>query len=995
MATRRDINEERFETHIFDTLHKLHGYRKRKDEADYNREAALDEELVWEFLESSQSDVLERITDRHGEDAQEKVIGLLGRELNKRGLVDVMRSGIEINGSEGIEKLSFVYFKSESRLNPETQALYRKNIFSVIRQLHFNPRTEQSLDLVLFLNGIPLSTVELKNELTGQNVSHARNQYKTDRDATLPIFSFKRCAAHFALDTSEVSITTHLQGGKTYFLPFDQGYKNGKGNPPTGDERKHKTWYLWEEVWAPDSWLDLLHHFVHVFKEYTEDSDGKEHAVWKQAFPRFHQRKTVNDLVSASKAEGLGHNYLIHHSAGSGKSMTIAWIAFRLSELFDEEGNTVFDSVIVLTDRKVLNKQLGETVKAFEQQRGVLVQIGEDKTSEDLWNALAGGAKIITTTIHKFQVVASRHGSLPPKKYALIVDEAHSSQSGEMRRAVHDVVGDYKEIEDWVLRQATTRQQPSNVSYYAFTATPRNETLEKFGIRHSDNSYVPFSLYSMKQAIEEGFILDVLTNYTTYKAYFNLIKNVENDPRVRKKESLRRILRYVRTHELMIDQKIEIIMTHFENTVKGVLRGSEKAMIVTDSRESAVRYKLALDKYLRVQKSSYKSLVAFTDTVPVDGSDNTESSMNGLPESQTAKTFKKHDYKFLVVAEKYQTGFDEPLLSAMYVDKTLSGVQAVQTLSRLNRRTYGKDRVFVLDFVNSTDDIQKAFDPYYTTTILSEGIDIGLLGDTRRELHDLYKINDEELDGFVTILGKETSEEECHQAVNAFLDKIADDITERLSEDDYENYKSKLHFYLWLYPYVAQILTYVDVDHEKFYLLLHPLSKKLPRKKRDKPIIVEQYVDIQTLRIIKKHSGSIILDEAVSELDQEVDIPIGILEEDEIVSLSEILGHINMKWGTEFGKEQQETLEKITSEFSDDEQFRSVVKNPSNQMSGAKIVFDHKFDDKVHETYERDDKLHAQLMDNEELREYVQRKMFKYVFSRILADDKEQVENIS
>lgn len=994
MPTNRDVREEKFEKHIVDKLCDLHGYIKRNDAQHYDKDKAIDEGLVWKFLESTQPEELARIVERHGDTTQDKVIKQLVLDLNKRGVVDVMRNGIEVDGNEGIEKLLFIFFKPDSDLNPVTQELYKRNIFSVIRQVHFNPLTEQSLDLVLFLNGIPLATVELKNELTGQTVNHARNQYRTDRDPNLPIFSFKRCVAHFALDTSEVSLTTQLKGDKTYFLPFNKGYKDGAGNPPMDEEGKHKTWYLWEEVWAPDSWLDLMHHFVHVFKEYYEDSEGKEHAVWKQAFPRYHQRKTVDEVVNASKIAGPGKNYLIHHSAGSGKSMTIAWTAYRLSELFDENNEPIFDSVIVLTDRKVLNKQLGETVKAFEQHRGMLAQIGEEKTSQDLARALESGAKIITTTIHKFGVIKDTVGKLPSKTFALIVDEAHSSQSGEMRRSVQEVVGIYEGIEDWVQRQATTRQQPSNVSYYAFTATPRQETLEKFGDKQADGSFKPFSLYSMKQAIEEEFIIDVLKNYTTYKAYFNLIKSAEEDPQVKKKESMIRLMRYVRTHDLMIEQKIDVIMTHFENTVKDALGGEEKAMIVTDSRASAAKYFLALRSYLNEKNLPYKALVAFTDTVKLDddGGDYTESSLNGIPSNQIEKTFKKYDYKFLIVAEKFQTGFDEPLLCAMYIDKTLSGVNAVQTLSRLNRCKTGKDRVFALDFVNAADGIQNAFDPYYTGTILSEGLDVGMLGDTRRELFDIFKIDDEELDEFVAILSQNEYEERRHELINSFLDKLANEISEVLDEDSYENYKTKLHFYLWLYPYTAQVINYVDVNHEKLYLLLHPLAKKLAKRRREKPFPVEKYVDLKTLRVVRKHSGSISLNPAVEELVNELEIPEANLEEDEVVSLSEILDGINKRWGTDFAQKQQETLDEMSNDLATDDEFKNVISNPYNQISGAKIVFEHKFGDKINETYDKDDKLFTKLMNNTDLRKYIENQMFKYIYGRILAAN--SLENV-
>src|SRR3989344_5321247 len=606
----------------------------------------------------------------------------------------------------------------------------------------------------------------------------------TDRDPREKLFSFKRCVAHFAVDTSEVYVTTELKEWQTRFLPFNKGFENGGGNPSV--ESKHKTYYLWEELFEPHALADLLQSFVHAYEEIKENRLGKEYREIVQLFPRYHQWRAVLDLLVASRLsaeasakageQGVGGNYLIQHSAGSGKSLTIAWLAYRLAELFGTENNKIYDTVIVLTDRRVLDKQLRNTIKALEATPGVLISAGQDGTR--LKDALESGAKIITTTIQKFPFVADVVAQLSTKKFALIVDEAHSSQSGELTQRVHDILTE-EETEDWLLEQVNSRRQPGNISYFAFTATPKHETLERFGEKRSSGSFEPFSLYSMKQAIEERFILDVLTNYTTYKTYFKLLKKLSEDPTVPRGRALSTIFRYVNLHETTLEQKIEVIMAHFEQTVRDLLRGDGKAMIVTSSREAAARYKLTLDRYLREHNFPYKTLAAFTDSLIIDGVSYTEASINGgISEDNTAREFKKPEYRFLIVAEKYQTGFDEPFLCAMYVDKHLSGVQAVQTLSRLNRTARDKEQVFVLDFVNEIDDIKQAFQPYYTSTIISEGTDINALNDIRVALLAVYQIEDEILNSFVGMIDPET--EEIHQNANAFLDKIAEDIVVEL-----------------------------------------------------------------------------------------------------------------------------------------------------------------------------------------------------------------------
>ena len=960
---------------------KLYKYRKRNAETDYDKATTLDRELLFELLRATQGDKLARLEETYGDTLESRILRRIDEEISKRGVIDVLRRGVE----EGPVRLEIMFFRPASGLNPEIEKLFRANVFSVMRQVKFSQTSEQSVDMVIFINGIPIFTAELKNELTGQNVEHAKRQYMTDRDPREKLFSFKQCVAHFAMDTNKVYVTTELKEWQTRFLPFNKGFENGGGNPPI--EGKHKTYYLWEELFEPHALADLLQSFVHAYEEIKENRLGKEYREIVQLFPRYHQWRAVLDLLVASREQGVGGSYLIQHSAGSGKSLTIAWLAYRLAELFGAENNKVYDTVIVLTDRRVLDKQLRNTIKALEATPGIMIAAGEDNTR--LRDALNSNAKIITTTIQKFPFVQDVVVKLSAKKFALIVDEAHSSQSGEMRRTVQETLGDYDE-EEWLLRQMAARQQPKNISYFAFTATPRHETLERFGEKQPDGSFQPFSLYSMKQAIEEEFILDTLTNYTTYRTYFKLLKKVGEDPTVPRSRTLSAILRYVNLHETTLEQKVEIIMAHFEQTVRDMLRGEAKAMIVTSSRKAAALYKLTLDNYLRKNAFPYKTLAAFTDSIEIDGQSYTETSINdGVPEEHTAREFKKPDYRFLIVAEKYQTGFDEPFLCAMYVDKRLSGVQAVQTLSRLNRTARDKDQVYVLDFVNEVAEIKEAFEPYYTTTIISEGTDINALNDLRAALFAAYQIEEEVLDKFVTLIDPDA--EEIHERANSFLDNLAKKIIDELphgsmgdviEEDKYGEFLSIGNMYLKRYPYLAQVLGYSDLKHEKLYLLLKYLLKKLPKDPKKPLVEILKYVDIDSVRVVRKLQTKIeLLSQAGDVRDEEI-IPQTPIEEKED-PLSQIINDVNKRWGVDFGPEQQKTLNTMGEELTTNESFQNVVYN--NPLQSSELEFEMVFGDKVDDQFEVDRKLWEQLMNNPELNKYIEKKMFRYVADRVLA----------
>jgi type I restriction enzyme, R subunit len=627
-----------------------------------------------------------------------------------------------------------------SGLNEETRRLHAANLFAAVRQLRYSAKNENSLDLVLFLNGLPIFTAELKNPLTGQDVEDAIRQYKTSRDPREPLLAYGRCLGHFAVDPDLVYVTTRLAGPGTRFLPFNRGKFGGAGNPPVPPTRSgYATAYLWEETWAQDSVLDLVRQFIQEVEE--EDEKGRKTGKRFLIFPRYQQLDCVRRLVTNARTAGAGQRYLIQHSAGSGKSFTIGWLAHRLSTLHDSGDRRVFDSIIVITDRRVLDRQLQATMRQFEQTLGVVENI--DTTSRQLKEALEAGKTIIVTTLQKFPVIASEIGELPGKRFALIVDEAHSSQSGESTKSLKAVLASpslqeaeeeeagtetpEEELENIILAEMEKRGRLPNLSTFAFTATPKPKTLELFGTPRADGKFAPFHLYSMCQAIEEGFILDVLANYATHKAYWRLLKKVEDDPRYDKKKAEYLLKSFVELHPHAIGEKVRIMVEHFAAQAQGEIGGRAKAMIVTRSRLHAVRYKLAVDKCLAERGYPFKALVAFSGTVQDGGQSYTEPGMNGFPEAQTARTFDRPEYRFLIVANKFQTGFDQPLLHTMYVDKKLGGVNAVQTLSRLNRTHPEKKGTMVLDFANESDEIKAAFEPYYETTLLSEATDPNLL----------------------------------------------------------------------------------------------------------------------------------------------------------------------------------------------------------------------------------------------------------------------------
>lgn len=709
------------------------------DPSDYDREYCVDLVQLAAFLRATQPEVAEALDLDNDSPTRRKYLARLQGEVSKRGVIDVLRNGIQ-HGPHRIE----LFFGTPSPGNEQARELYELNRFTVTRQLRYSrDETQRAIDLALFINGLPVFTFELKNRLTKQTVHDAMEQYRRDRNPREKIFELGRCVAHFALDENEVWFCTHLQGKSSWFLPFNKGWKDGAGNPP--NPHGLKTDYLWREILTRESLTNILENYAQLVVE-KDSKTGKKRR--RQIFPRYHQLDVVRKLLADAAANGVGRRYLIQHSAGSGKSNSIAWLAHQLIGL-TKDGKPVFDSIIVVTDRRILDRQIRDTVKQFAQVRAT---VGHAEHSGDLRRFIEGGKKIIITTLQKFPFVLDEIGNEHRgRHFAIIIDEAHSSQGGrtaaKMSMALSEAGSEEEDetFEDKINRIIEAKKLLPNASYFAFTATPKNKTLELFGeadpqpdgkVKHR-----PFHSYTMKQAIQEGFILDVLAHYTPIKSYYKLIKTIEDDPEFDVKKAYKKLHRFVEGHDYAIRLKTEIMVDHFHEQViaKNKIGGKARAMVVTGSIERAIQYFHAFNEYLAERKSPYRTIVAFSGEHEYGGRKVTEASLNGFPSNQIPDKIQEDPYRFLICADKFQTGYDEPLLHTMYVDKVLSGVKAVQTLSRLNRSHPQKHDTFVLDFVNDPEIIRRAFAPYYRTTILADETDPNKLHDLKADL-DWYQV---------------------------------------------------------------------------------------------------------------------------------------------------------------------------------------------------------------------------------------------------------------
>ncbi|SEB06346.1 type I restriction enzyme, R subunit [Flavobacterium gillisiae] len=871
---------------------------------DFNAKFAIDEVRFWHFLETTQAEELAKIQKQS--DWKLKILERLDRLVKKYGILRILRKGLEVDDAH----FTLLYVLPLASSSAAAKVNFESNEFSVSRQIRYsitNPREE--IDMVIFVNGLPIATMELKNHWTGQNAKvHGQNQYKFKRDITQPLLNFGRCIVHFAVDTDEVYMTTKLDGAGTFFLPFNLGHNYGKGNPP--NPFGHKTAYLWDEVLTRESLANIIQHFVRF--------DGKEKDPLSKKtlfFPRYHQMNVVRKLIADASKNGVGQTYLIQHSAGSGKSNSITWAAYQLIETYPESETTpgsrgvtnpLFDSVIVVTDRRLLDKQLRENIKEFSEVKNI---VAPAYSSKELKESLESGKRIIITTIQKFPFIVDGIADLSDKRFAVIIDEAHSSQSGSaadnMNRAMgSNNVEEEEDAQDKILEIMRSRKMSTNASYLAFTATPKSNTLEKFGELQEDGKYKPFHLYSMKQAIEEGFILDVLANYTTYKSYYEIEKSIEDNPLFDTNKAQKKLRAFVEQHKQTIAIKADIIIDHFSSKIVSTkkLKGKAKAMVVTQSIESAIRYYLAIQSILKEKKQPFKVVVAFSGKKTVDGIEYSEDSLNGFAEKDTRDNFDSDDYKILVVANKYLTGFDQPKLTAMYVDKKLQGVLAVQALSRLNRAAnkLGKktEDLFVLDFFNSTEEIQDAFDPFYTATSLNKATDVNVLHEIKATLDETGVYEWAEVEDFVDKYFNKVDA----QLLSPIIDLAADRFNSQLELEDSDkaDFKIKAKQFVKIYGQMASILPYEVVNWEKLFWFLKFLIPKLIIIDPTSDALDEllNSVDLSTygLERVKLNAG-IGLDDAETELDPQNPNPRGAHGTDkEEDPLDFIINSFNERW---------------------------------------------------------------------------------------------------
>ena len=931
--------ETDFEDHIEGYLNQS-GYRSLQS-TDYDKSLCLIPNETLKFIQDTQPEEYQKLERQHGEDTPQKLTLRISNQIKSRGVLDVLRKGIKDRGCS----FDLTYFQPSSGMNPTHKRLYNQNRFSLIRQLHYSQRNEKSLDMTLFLNGLPLVTMELKNSLTGQTVTDAEKQYRTDRDPREPLFQFKRCLVHFAVGNEKVSMTTQLQGGKTRFFPFNKDIENPVN--PDG----HKTAYLWEDILQPDNLMELINNFIHEQETTEKVYDPRIGAVKDVkhrvlVFPRYHQLDVIRKLKAAIvEAKGVGHNYLIQHTTGSGKSNSIAWLAHLLTHLYRSptDTNRIFASIIVVTDRRVLDKQLQETIKQVAQVDGVVHPV--DETSAQLRGYLESGKDIIISTIQKFSMIAKEIGKLKSKTFAVIIDEAHSSQSGESARnlrislsqgielgVTEDDADEVSDIDARIIEEMEQRRMQDHISYFGFSGTPKNKTLELFGRKDEEGKFIPFHVYSMHQSISEGFTLDVLQNYTTFKRYFELVKSVPEDKEYEKARTLRTLTNYVDLQHHSIEIKTRIMLEHFTARTAKTIEGKGRAMLVTPSRLHCVRYKLEFDKQMKEMGLSYGCLVAFSTTVhdTDNGQDYTENGMNALPPSTSiADSFKDPQYRILIVASKFQTGFDEPMLQTMYVDKRLDGLQCVQTLSRLNRVATGKTDTLVLDFVNEPEQVQEAFQQYYQTTTLAEETDPNRLYDLQSQLNGFDLYDEETIEEFCSIFYESSQPDELLQG-------ILDGVVERwsaLETDDKEEFRSTLQSYIRLYGYISQLITFTDVGLEKLYVFGRSLNKKLP--KRDHPDLqdVQESVDLDSFRVQKMHDSLQLSLEAQDSEVEGIGSDIATVREPEQDFLSNIINVLNNAHQTDFTTEDKVDIATIHQKVHDHEELRQVIEGDNTESN--------------------------------------------------------------
>ena len=947
------------------------------DPQGYDREYCVDLAQLTAFLRATQPEVAESLDLGDDSPTRRRFLARVQGEVTKRGTVDVLRKGIK----HGPHQIDLMY-GTPSPGNTKAAVLYEQNRFSVTRQLRYsNDNTQLALDLCLFVNGLPVATFELKNSLTKQTVDDAVEQYKRDRSSRERLFELGRCLAHFAVDDHEVRFCTKLDGKASWFLPFNRGWNDGAGNPPNPNGLK--TDYLWKQVLTRDGLAGIIENYAQIV-ESKDDKTGRKRR--EQIWPRYHQLEVVRSLLSDASARGVGAKYLIQHSAGSGKSNSIAWLAHQLIGL-ERDDSPIFDTVVVVTDRRLLDKQIRDTIRQFAQ---VGSTVGHAETSGKLRTLLQEGKRIVITTVQKFPFILDAIGSEHRgRKFAIIIDEAHSSQGGRtsasVSMALRESGSDEEETtEDKINRIMESKKMLTNASYFAFTATPKNKTLEIFGAplpEGGTTKHVPFHSYTMKQAIEERFIIDVLANYTPVNSYYRLVKTVEGDPEFDTKRAGKKLRRYVEDHDHAIRLKAEIMVDHFHEQVAGLRKigGQARAMVVTSSIRRAITYFLAIRDYLAERKSPYRAIVAFSGEPEYNGGKVTEASLNGFSSNLIAERIQEEPYRFLVCADKFQTGYDEPLLHTMYVDKPLSGVKAVQTLSRLNRAHPKKDNAFVLDFANDADTIQHAFADYYRTTVLSEETDPDRLHDLKAALDGYQGYSTAQVEEFVKLF----LEEEARERLDPILDACVSVYREQLDEDGQVDFKGKAKAFLRAYGFLAAILPYTNAEWEKLSIFLNFLVPKLPAPVEDdlsKGVL--EAIDMDSYRVEKQAVQAVQLADKDGKIGPVPTEGGGQKPELEMDRLSNIVREFNDRFGNiewrDHDKIEKVIVDELPAKVSEDRAYRNAMANSDRQ--NARIEHDKALERAMTELLADHTELFKQFSDNESFRRWLSEMVFAVTY---------------
>lgn len=1016
-----DTSEKRFEADI-ESAFLSEGYRK-VSRNEYDAESMVFPNILIEFIKTSQPKEWERYTKYYGANAKEKLIRRLNDSVYSRGLLDVLKNGMDDLGIH----LSLCYFKPESGLNETLEKEYLSNIIGITRQFPYSTKNTNTIDTVLSVNGIPLFALELKNQLKGQDYQCAIEQWKHDRDPKEPIFGFnRRFFAYFAVDLYEVWMATELKGDATHFMPFNQGSNGagqpgGKGNPANPDG--YMTSYLWERVFTKDSLLDLIRRFITITEENKEtvvNGVSKKCKITKLIFPRFHQYDVVHKVLDDVKENGAGKNYLIEHSAGSGKSNSIAWIAYRLASAFDKNDSPIFDSVIVVTNRIVLDSQLQDTINSFDHKAGLLECITQKKGSRGLVDAINDKKRIIICTVQKFLFAYKDFDKFTGRNFAIIIDEAHQGQSGEsartLRKALTDIPEEMKKYaeengispedldeSDDLLEEILAQGYHDNQSFFAFTATPIGKTLQTFGRKGNDGKYHPFHVYSMKQAIKEGYILDVLQDYMTIQQAFKLVKSTEDNPSLLENNTKRALFKYYKSHNFTIEQKVEMIMDNFLNNGRKKINGHGKTMVVCDSRHNALKFYFAIKDYIKnhpMECAGCDAMVAFSGSVKFDddSTEYVEAKMNKdksghliTSDKRFREAFHSEDFNILVVANKYQTGYDEPLLHSMYVDKKLRGVSAVQTLSRLNRTCPGKKDTFVLDFANTEEEIKKSFEPFYCETTLDGEMNVNRVYDLRAKLTSFNLFDSSEVDKFFDIMNKNNGKKQ-NAVVIGQLTSLLKTVVDRYTDIEDENKRflarDTMMKFTRCYAFVTQLVRIDDKELFKDYLFVSHLTHLLPKSK-DERIDISDKIDLEYANLKETFHGAIKLEENNGSFTPAKPAqPTAKIKK--MDTLDRIIDKVNLEYEGSFSPADKVALDSVFKMLMDDpvvkQRLKEYAKNNDANMF-IKSIFPDEFKRVLVKCYSQNDQAFERLLGNGEFQNMVMNIMASELYKSLSRDD--------